>query len=380
MARASWEATAAACAAAPASPARRPFCVTRAASPGAQRYASSWTGDNASSWHSLRWGLSAVLQLSLSGLFFVGADVGGFSGPPPPPELLVRWFQAGCLHPRFVTNSWKACGSVTSPLLHPASVALCVAAIRLRLRLMPYLYSLCAAAAERGEPIVRPPFWDFGAADPACFAAAGHARPDGAPACFMLGPSLLAAPAVDPGARSVTLRLPAGPAAWYDWYSEESLAAGAVATLGAPLDRLPLACPAGAMLPLTQPSSPSPTNSGGCTAPPPAVAPHDEPTRHLRVFPFPASGASAFTLVEDDGETAGGPGRRLRFALTCTPHEVAVTLEVEHVAGTAGGGDYALPYDEVVVSLPAAERRPLRLAGPAGGPRLVRGRFAHEPL
>ena len=46
------------------------------------------------------------LGLSLSGFFNVGHDVGGFAGPPPEPELLVRWVQNGCFHPRFTIHSW----------------------------------------------------------------------------------------------------------------------------------------------------------------------------------------------------------------------------------------------------------------------------------
>ncbi len=42
-------------------------------------------------------------------MFNIGHDVGGFAGPSPEPELLVRWLQAGLLHPRFVMNSWKVC-------------------------------------------------------------------------------------------------------------------------------------------------------------------------------------------------------------------------------------------------------------------------------
>lgn len=47
-------------------------------------------------------------------MFNVGHDVGGFAGPVPEPELLVRWVQTGILHPRFLFNSWKV-----SPDLQP---------------------------------------------------------------------------------------------------------------------------------------------------------------------------------------------------------------------------------------------------------------------
>jgi len=56
--------------------------------------------------------------MSLSGMFNIGHDVGGFSGPIPGAELLVRMTQAGIVHPRFIMNSWKSDGTVTTPWLH----------------------------------------------------------------------------------------------------------------------------------------------------------------------------------------------------------------------------------------------------------------------
>lgn len=49
-------------------------------------------------------------------MFNVGHDVGGFAGPVPEPELLVRWVQTGVLHPRFLFNSWKVFPDSFEPL------------------------------------------------------------------------------------------------------------------------------------------------------------------------------------------------------------------------------------------------------------------------
>ena len=124
MAAASMAATSA------AAPGARAFGVSRAMSPGCQRLCSTWTGDNDSSWRSLRWGLRCCMQLALSGMYYAGTDVGGFAGPVPDAELLARWFQAAALLPRMVSNSWKACGTVTSPWLHDYAKPACLAALR----------------------------------------------------------------------------------------------------------------------------------------------------------------------------------------------------------------------------------------------------------
>ena len=97
-------------------PGERVYTVTRAGPPGIQRYAQTWSGDNTTSWHTLRWNMRMGLTMSLSGMFNTGHDVGGFNGPVPDAELLVRWVQNGVFSPRFIMNSWKAGGEVNTPV------------------------------------------------------------------------------------------------------------------------------------------------------------------------------------------------------------------------------------------------------------------------
>ena len=142
-------------------PGERAFTVTRAGCPGIQRYAQTWSGDNSTSWDLLRWNLRTCLQMSLSGIYNTGHDIGGFSGPIPDPELLIRWTQAGVVHPRFIMNSWKPEGVYNAPWLHLEALPVIREAIRLRYRLIPYLYSLIHAAVAAHEPILRPCFLEF---------------------------------------------------------------------------------------------------------------------------------------------------------------------------------------------------------------------------
>ncbi|MEN9559654.1 MAG: hypothetical protein RLZZ502_865, partial [Pseudomonadota bacterium] len=114
------------------------FSVSRAGPPGIQRYAQTWSGDNSTSWDSLKWNIRTGLQMSLSGMFNVGHDVGGFSGPVPSPELFVRWVQACALNPRMVMNSWKEDGTINLPWMHESVKAEVLAALRLRERFLSY--------------------------------------------------------------------------------------------------------------------------------------------------------------------------------------------------------------------------------------------------
>ena len=218
------------------------FTVTRGGPPGLQRYAQTWSGDNTTSWETLRWNIRTGLQMSLSGMFNVGHDVGGFAGPTPDPELFLRWVQACCLNPRMVMNSWKADGTTNVPWLHPSVTADVAAAIRLRYTLLPYLWSLFERASQLHQPIIRPSFYDF-PDDDKCF----EDNDD-----FMLGDALLVAPVVHAGATRREVYLPHGPAAWFDFHTGARLEAGRMHSVAAPLFTLPLFARAGASIPIAK--------------------------------------------------------------------------------------------------------------------------------
>lgn len=98
---------------------RRPFLITRAGAQSVSRYASqTWSGDNFSSWHSLKHNIPIGLNAGLSLFSGYGHDVGGFFGPRPSAELFVRWVQNGIFHPRFCIHSWKKEG-ITEPWMYP---------------------------------------------------------------------------------------------------------------------------------------------------------------------------------------------------------------------------------------------------------------------
>ena len=322
-------------------PQERQFSVTRAGCPGIQRYAQTWSGDNHTSWQSLKWNLRTGLQMSMSGMSNIGHDIAGFSGPVPDPELLVRWTQAGLLHPRFIMNSWKPDGIFTSPWLHPEATPAVREAIRLRYRLMPYFYSLMHAATD-GETVLRPTFVAF-PDDELCAEDSDE---------LMLGPFLLAAPVVEPGERARRMYLPDGPACWFDFWTEEVLAPGAETIVAAPLDRLPLVVAEGGILPMT--------DSGEDFS-----RLHDEPTRALRICPGPAAGCRRFMLFEDDGISAAVNMTRVTFDLAWTVEEITLSVSAE--------GDYPLPYRQIRVISRQADRRRIRLNSAEGTPRLLLG-------
>lgn len=84
----------------------RPFVLTRSFFAGSQRFGAAWTGDNIADWGHLEIAIPMLLSLSVAGMPFVGADVGGFFNNPES-ELLVRWYQvrgSGLLSCRVLRN------------------------------------------------------------------------------------------------------------------------------------------------------------------------------------------------------------------------------------------------------------------------------------
>src|ERR1700726_75308 len=169
-------------------PDERPFVLTRATYAGGQRYGFTWTGDNSATWNHLRLATQMVLNLGVSGISFVGADVGGFNGSPPP-DLLTRWVELAAFSPFFRDHSEK--GSLPHELWNngPEQEAIRRRYIETRYRLLPYIYSLADESSRTGLPLMRPVFLEF----PEIFApnSGGFDHLDTE---FLLGPSLLIAP------------------------------------------------------------------------------------------------------------------------------------------------------------------------------------------
>ena len=255
-------------------PDRRPFLLTRAGFAGIQRYAAVWTGDAASSFEALKVNLPMMLGMGLSGVPFVGSDVGGWEGSPTP-ELYARWIAVGALSPFYRSHVQTG-----TPDQEPWSFGeevedISRIHITWRYRLLPYFYTLFRAALERGKPLLRPMVYEF-QDDLATHDLSYQA---------MLGPWLLAAPVVEEGADSVQFYLPAGK--WLEFHSGALEEGPATVETGVTLQALPLWLREGAIVPM----GPEMMYSD--------QAPLDPLTFEL----FPGPGKSSFTVYEDDGDS-----------------------------------------------------------------------------
>lgn len=136
----------------------RPFILTRSNFLGGQRFAATWTGDNAS-WEShMTMSVPMILTLGLSGQPFSGADVGGFLFNPDA-DLFGRWMALGAFYP--FSRGHACAGTINKePWAFGQKVEdVSRMALERRYVLLPYYYTLLHEASETGMPIMRPVFF-----------------------------------------------------------------------------------------------------------------------------------------------------------------------------------------------------------------------------
>lgn len=141
-----------------ARPQNRPFILTRSNFLGGQRFAATWTGDNASWVSHMTMSVPMILTLGLSGQPFSGADVGGFLFNPDA-DLFGRWMALGAFYP--FSRGHACAGTINKePWAFGQKVEdVSRMALERRYVLLPYYYTLLHEASETGMPIMRPVFF-----------------------------------------------------------------------------------------------------------------------------------------------------------------------------------------------------------------------------
>ncbi len=177
-------------------------------------------------------------------------------------------------------------------------------AVRLRYRLMPYIYSAFVRATETGEPVQRPLVLDF-QGDPNVVDLDDE---------YLFGRDLLVAPVTEQGQSTRSVYLPEGD--WYDWHTGELHPGGQRITVDTPLERIPLFARAGSAIPMW---TEAPASTDG----------YRPETVELHVFEPVVDGRWESRLVEDDGLTVveGAPER---LTTTVTVARAAGEVTVDH--------------------------------------------------
>ena len=285
---------------------KRVVNLTRSAYPGQQRYATvTWSGDVVATWDTLRRQVAEGLSFCATGMPYWTTDIGAFFVGRKPAlwfwsgdyddgvadlgyrELYLRWFQFAAWLPMFRSHGtdtprelWRF-GEPGDPVYEALA-----AALRLRYRLLPYVYSMAAWTTSRAYTMLRALAFDF--RHDAC----AHDVADE----FMFGPAFLVAPVLAPiryGPGSTALvdvdatrrvYLPAG-CDWFDLWTDRRLAGGQVVDVPVVLEHVPVFVRAGSIVPL----GPVRIHAG------------DQPDATLEIHVYPGRDAT-FTLYEDEGD------------------------------------------------------------------------------
>ncbi|MCC5634727.1 DUF4968 domain-containing protein [Nostoc sp. CHAB 5844] len=250
----------------------RSFVLTRSGYAGVQRWSSVWMGDNQSLWEHLEMSLPMLCNMGLSGVGFVGCDIGGFAGNATA-ELFARWMQVGMLYPLMRGHSAMSTARHEPWVFGDRTENICREYINLRYQLLPYIYSLFWEAATTGAPILRPLLYHF-PNDTKTYTLYDQ---------VLLGSSLMAAPIYRPGVEYRAVYLPAG--IWYDWWSGESYQGPTYILAHAPLEIMPLYVRGGAVIPMQ----------------PVIQYVNQLPADEIRLRVWPGNGEYSF--YEDDGQT-----------------------------------------------------------------------------
>uniref|UniRef100_G3VWT3 Glucosidase alpha, neutral C n=1 Tax=Sarcophilus harrisii TaxID=9305 RepID=G3VWT3_SARHA len=217
----------------------RPFVLTRSFFAGSQKYGAVWTGDNVSEWGYLKFSIPMLLTLSVAGIPFCGADVGGFIGDPEP-ELLVRWYQAGAYQPFFRGHATMNTKRREPWLFGEEHTKLIREAIKERYALLPYWYTLFYRAHVTSEPVMRPLWVEF-PKELETFSVEDE---------YMLGSALLIHPITEPKITMVDVFLPGFEEVWYDFRTFVHWEGARTLKVPIALDRIPVFQRGGSVVPM----------------------------------------------------------------------------------------------------------------------------------
>jgi alpha-glucosidase len=326
-----------------ARPDRRPFLLSRSGFTGGQKHSAHWTGDNFSNYHHLHMSIGKSINLALSGMPFNGGDVGGFGGNCEEP-LFIDWYKAAFLFP-FLRNHCVRTSKRQEPwVFSKNALRISRRFVRLRYKLLPYLYNLFIGNSETGEAILRPLFHDF--ADTADLPLA-HVNDQ-----FLMGPAVMQAPFTVEGLREREVVLPR--ARWWRADKPGWLAGPAKIRVRKDAEATPIFLREGSLLPMQ------------------AGTPKDnrkelKEVELLMILSEKSEGKAEARYACDDGESFGFQrGGRSAYAL-----EAEVRLGVVHLRIRAEQEGFGrVRFTPVTV----AKFQGLRMEGPDGAARDMRAK------
>lgn len=254
---------------------KRPFVMTRSGFAGIQRYATVWSGDNQAKDEHILLGVLLNNQMGLSGIPFVGPDLGGYIGEATK-EMYTRWVEVGVFSP-YLRNHRGQYQMANEPWAYGEEAeAISKTYIEFRYQMMPYLYAKFYESSKTGLPIAKSLCIDY-PFDNKVYSLNYQYQ-------FTFGDAFLISPLTSKE-KSKTVYFPKGQ--WYDIFTDEKIAGDQELLKDFPIYKLPLYVKASSIVPLQ-----SITQSA-----------KDKPTDTLFLHIYNGENKNDFVYYEDDGVT-----------------------------------------------------------------------------
>jgi len=202
-----------------------------------------WTGDQDSSWDAHRSVLKAVLSSGISGIPFIGWDIGGFSGEIPTAELYLRSAAMACFSPLMQYHSElnghktpiidRTPWNIAEQRNAPEVISVYRYFSHIRMSLQDYLLTEAEYTCRTGLPLMRPLFMDY-------------PEDDKSWKCddqYLFGRDMLVAPILFEGQNEREVYLPEGK--WVELWNGTRYGGNATIKIVAPIEKIPVFCKEG---------------------------------------------------------------------------------------------------------------------------------------
>ncbi|KAI6059689.1 Maltase-glucoamylase, intestinal-like isoform X1 [Aix galericulata] len=206
----------------------RGIIVTRSTYPSSGKWSGHWLGDNTAAWDQLEKSIIGMMEFSLFGISYTGADICGFFSDSEY-ELCLRWMQLGAFYPYSRNHNGDGTKRQDPVSWNSTFEDISRHVLNIRYSLLPYLYTLMYQATAHGSTVVRPLLHEF-VEDRTTWDIQKQ---------FLWGPALLISPVLEQGAVTVNAYFPN--ASWYDYHTDEYFGStGEFRNLSAPIDHINL--------------------------------------------------------------------------------------------------------------------------------------------
>ncbi|KAM7133396.1 sucrase-isomaltase, intestinal [Molossus nigricans] len=221
---------------------KRGIVISRSTYPTAGRWGGHWLGDNYARWNNLDKSIIGMMEFSLFGISYTGADICGFFNDSEY-HLCARWTQLGAFYPYSRNHNVAGTKRQDPASWNQTFSAMARDILNIRYTLLPYFYTQMHEVHAHGGTVIRPLLHEF-YHEKATWDIFKQ---------FLWGPAFMVTPVLEPNAVFVQGYVPN--ARWFDYHTGKDIAVrGVFKEFEAPYDKINLHVRGGYILPCQEPA------------------------------------------------------------------------------------------------------------------------------